>query len=131
MADVFSIRYSTKYFDPEMGFYYYGYRYYSPELMRGITRDSIGEEGGVNLYAFCENSPVDAFDGTGRGTHPAEWAFYGAFRGTAHREGDCFRCWESWSLGVKEREGSVNGRRLDASRIRHGETGRLAAPWRG
>ena len=60
---------------------------------------------------------------------PAEWAFYGAFRGTAHRDGDCFRCWESWSLGVKERERSVNDRRSDASRIRHGETGRLAAPW--
>ena len=34
MAEVFSFRYSTKYFDPETGFYYYGYRYYSPELMR-------------------------------------------------------------------------------------------------
>ena len=56
MADVFSFRYSTKYFDPETGFYYYGYRYYSPELMRWITRDPIGEEGGVNLYAMCGNS---------------------------------------------------------------------------
>ena len=54
--DVFSFRYSTKYFDPETGFYYYGYRYYSPELMRWITRDPIGEEGGVNLYAMCGNS---------------------------------------------------------------------------
>ena len=41
MADVFSFRYSTKYFDPETGFYYYGYRFYSPELMRWITRDPI------------------------------------------------------------------------------------------
>ena len=46
MAEVFSFRYSTKYFDPGTGFYYYGYRYYSPELMRWITRDPIGEEGG-------------------------------------------------------------------------------------
>ena len=37
--------------------------------------------------------------------------------------------WESWSLGVKERNGAVYGRRSDASRIRRGETGRLAAPW--
>ena len=62
MADAFSLRYSTKYFDPETGFYYYGYRFYSPELKRWITRDPIGEEGGVNLYAMCVNSPIDAFD---------------------------------------------------------------------
>ena len=36
MADVFSLRYSTKYFDPETGFYYYGYRFYSPELKRWL-----------------------------------------------------------------------------------------------
>ena len=62
MANVFSFRYSTKYFDPETGFYYYGYRYYSPELMRWITRDPIGEEGGVNLYAMCRNRPVEMYD---------------------------------------------------------------------
>ena len=65
MADVFSFRYSTKYYDPETGFYYYGYRFYSPELMRWITRDPIGEEGGVNLYAMCGNSPVNAIDNLG------------------------------------------------------------------
>ncbi len=65
MADVFSLRYSTKYFDPETVFYYYGRRFYSPELMRWITRDPIVEEGGVNLYAMCDNSPVEAFDEIG------------------------------------------------------------------
>ena len=48
MADLFAIRYSTKYFDSETGFYYYGYRFYSPELKRWLTRDPIGEDGGVN-----------------------------------------------------------------------------------
>ena len=62
MADIFSLRYSTKYFDPETGFYYYGYRFYSPELMRWITRDPIGEDGGVNLYAMCGNNPISSFD---------------------------------------------------------------------
>ena len=65
MADVFSIRYSTKYFDPETGFYYYGYRFYSPELMRWITRDPIGEKGGVNLYAMCGNNAVEMHDSLG------------------------------------------------------------------
>ena len=65
MADVFAIRYSTKYFDSETGLYYYGYRFYSPELMRWITRDPIGEEGGVNLYAMCGNSVVYSYDWNG------------------------------------------------------------------
>ena len=68
MAEVFSFRYSTKYFDPGTGFYYYGYRFYSPELMRWITRDPIWEEGGVNLYLFCNNSPIRFFDVYGETT---------------------------------------------------------------
>ena len=66
MADVSSFRYSTKYYDPETGLYYYGYRFYSPELMRWLTRDPIGEEGGVNLYAMCGNNPVFLFDAVGQ-----------------------------------------------------------------
>jgi len=62
MADVFAIRYSTKYFDSETGLYYYIMRYYSPELMRWITRDPIGEKGGVNLYAMCGNNLISTFD---------------------------------------------------------------------
>ena len=66
MAEVFSFRYSTKYFDPETGFYYYGYRFYSPELMRWITRDPIEELGGLNLYGFCRNNAVCMYDKDGR-----------------------------------------------------------------
>ena len=65
MVDVFAIRYSTKYFDVETGFYYYGYRYYSPELKRWITRDLIGEDGGVNLYAMCGNNLLSDYDSDG------------------------------------------------------------------
>ncbi len=55
MADAFPHRFSTKYFDAETGLYYYGYRFYSPTLSRWLNRDPIEEDGGVNLYAFCEN----------------------------------------------------------------------------
>ena len=34
---------STKYLDEETGFYYYGYRYYSPELGRFISRDPVSD----------------------------------------------------------------------------------------
>ena len=55
MADVFSIRYSTKYYDAETGMYYYGKRFYLTMLCRWLTRDPIEEQGGANLYGFCGN----------------------------------------------------------------------------
>ena len=66
LADVFAFRYSTKYFDRETGFYYYGKRYYSPALRRWLTRDPIEEEGGLNLYAMCENDMLSRFDSIGQ-----------------------------------------------------------------
>ena len=38
-------RFSTKYHAPETGLYYYGCRYYNPELGRWLSRDPIGEVG--------------------------------------------------------------------------------------
>ena len=77
MADVFPFRFSTKYYDAETGLYYYGYRYYSPELGRWLTRDPIGENGGDNLYAFCGNNGVNAFDALGEvPTAQALWEQY-------------------------------------------------------
>jgi RHS repeat-associated protein len=55
-------RFSTKYHDSETSLVYYGYRYYSPELGRWVNRDPIGERGGVNLYGFLRNGPVDLCD---------------------------------------------------------------------
>ena len=66
MADNFCHRFSTKYFDSETGLYYYGYRYYSPPLMRWLNRDPIEEQGGANLYAMCRNQPTIAFDTDGQ-----------------------------------------------------------------
>jgi len=62
MPNAFSCRFSTKYFDSETGLYYYGYRYYSPELGRWINRDPIGERGGVNVYEFVFNNTVNRRD---------------------------------------------------------------------
>ena len=50
----------------DAGLYYYGYRYYSPELGRWLTRDPIEEEGGDNLYAFCGNNACASFDSFGK-----------------------------------------------------------------
>ena len=66
LAILFRHRFSTKYYDAETGLYYYGYRFYSPSLMRWHNRDPIEELGGVNLYGFCGNSPACRSDKDGR-----------------------------------------------------------------
>lgn len=53
---------ATKFTDRESGLVYYGYRFYDPSLGRFLNRDPLEETGGVNLYAFVRNSPVNAWD---------------------------------------------------------------------
>jgi RHS repeat-associated protein len=55
-------RFSTKYAHAETGWYYYGYRYYNPLLGRWVNRDPIGEIGGLNLYKFVRNIPINKID---------------------------------------------------------------------
>ena len=65
LSTFFRHRFSTKYLDVETGLYYYGYRFYSPLLMRWLTRDPLEEKGGINLYAFCGNNSVCNHDKDG------------------------------------------------------------------
>jgi RHS repeat-associated protein len=58
-------RFSSKYRDVETGLYYYGYRYYSPEMGRWLSRDPIEEQGGINLYGMVGNDPVNRIDAAG------------------------------------------------------------------
>ena len=62
MASSNPFRFSTKYRDNETDLYYYGYRYYSPSLGRWISRDPVEEQGGLNLYGFVNNDPVNKWD---------------------------------------------------------------------
>src|SRR5262249_6376149 len=43
------MRFSSQYTDVETGLMYYGYRYYSPQTGKWISRDPAQEEGGTNL----------------------------------------------------------------------------------
>ena len=62
MAGLFRFRFSTKYQDEASGLYYYGYRFYDPDMGRFISRDPIEERGGLNLYGFVGNDPVNRWD---------------------------------------------------------------------
>jgi RHS repeat-associated protein len=60
-------RFSSKEWHSKARLYYYGYRFYDPNLQRWINRDPIGEAGGINLYGFVGNDPVNWIDPLGQG----------------------------------------------------------------
>jgi RHS repeat-associated protein len=71
-------QFSTKKYDADTGLYYYGYRFYSPVIGKWLTRDPIGEDGGINLYRFVLNNPINRIDPKGLDTAgcdliPAGW----------------------------------------------------------
>jgi len=47
------------------GLYYMKARYYDPETSRFISEDPIGLDAGVNLYAYCNNNPINFVDPSG------------------------------------------------------------------
>lgn len=51
-------RFSSKEFHAASGMYYYGFRFYDPNLQRWINRDPFSERGGYNLFAFVSNNPL-------------------------------------------------------------------------
>ena len=50
------------YYHVPSGLHFAPFRAYSAELGRWLSRDPIEEEGGINLYAYVVNSPVDWAD---------------------------------------------------------------------
>jgi RHS repeat-associated protein len=68
------------------GLYYYGYRFYDPNLQRWLSRDPIGERGGINLYGYVDNDPVNyvdpfgwlkyRYDGVFLYIYPSWWQFW-------------------------------------------------------
>ncbi len=52
-------------YDQETGLYHLGARYYDPQLGRFISEDPVGVAGGLNLYAYAGNDPVNGRDPTG------------------------------------------------------------------
>ena len=55
------------------GLYYYGYRFYDPNLQRWLNRDPLGAWDGPNFYAFLLNSPIDRIDPFGFNGFPVDF----------------------------------------------------------
>ena len=69
LAEVNPLRYRGYYYDNETGFYYLQSRYYDPQNRRFMNADSYQStvQGfiGTNMFAYCNNSPVDLYDPSG------------------------------------------------------------------
>jgi RHS repeat-associated protein len=72
-ADLNPFRFSTKWFDDETGLGYWGKRCYSSRLGRWISRDPIGEQGGLNLSEFARNSATNRTDPIGLASQGEEF----------------------------------------------------------
>src|SRR5262249_31730690 len=66
-------RFSSKEFHANSGMYLYPCRCYDAHLQRWITRDPIGELGGINLYAFLEGDPLSKSDPFGTTVTGSSW----------------------------------------------------------
>lgn len=69
LAGINPIRYRGYYYDTETGFYYLQSRYYDPVVGRFISADSYTSTAfeilANNMYAYCENNPIDSEDQNG------------------------------------------------------------------
>jgi len=60
-----SFKFSTKYQDDDTGILYYGYRYYNPGTGKWLSKDPIGENGGINIYIHSYNDVANNIDWLG------------------------------------------------------------------
>jgi RHS repeat-associated protein len=58
-------RFASKEWNDRAGIYYFGRRYYDPILIRFVNRDPLAEQGGINLYAYVANNPINRIDPLG------------------------------------------------------------------
>jgi RHS repeat-associated protein len=66
-----SFLFHAEFADAETGWFNYGYRFYVPALGRWLSRDPIGERGGLNLYGMMSGDPMNRVDMLG-----LDWAEY-------------------------------------------------------
>ena len=59
---VCNFRFPGQYYDQETGLHYNYHRYYDPNTGRYLTPDPIGLDGGINLFLYSRNNPINKID---------------------------------------------------------------------
>jgi len=60
-----NFRFPGQYHDAESGLHYNYYRYYDSSTGGYLTPDPIGQAGGINLYPYVQNDPINRVDPSG------------------------------------------------------------------
>ncbi len=60
-----NLRFPGQYYDSESGLHYNYHRYYDVETGRYLRVDPIGMRGGINVYVYAEDSPINFIDYNG------------------------------------------------------------------
>ena len=84
VGDKNPFRYRGYYYDTETGLYYLNSRYYNPEFGRFISADGQLNKTGLaetNLFAYCDNNPINRADQSGNIWHIVVGAFVGGLIG--------------------------------------------------
>jgi RHS repeat-associated protein len=59
------LRFPGQYEDEETGLHYNYHRYYDPRTGRYLRPDPLGQAGGINLFLYAEENPVNHIDSLG------------------------------------------------------------------
>ena len=84
VGDKNPFRYRGYYYDTETGLYYLNSRYYNPEFGRFISADGQLNKTGLaetNLFAYCDNNPINRADQSGNVWHIVVGALVGGLFG--------------------------------------------------
>jgi len=90
--------YTGHYYDLSSGLYLTMYRAYSPNLARWLSRDPIGENGGINLYVYVSNNPINAVD---------PWGLYITYRG-----GGTQQFWDNYRKNYERMNSTPSGQKM-------------------
>ncbi|MDR2980896.1 MAG: hypothetical protein LBV12_01470 [Puniceicoccales bacterium] len=81
-----NLGFATHYTDPVSGLVDFGQRWYNPTTGHWLSREPLGEAASSNLYAYCNNDPVNYLDYLGldrrSSEHTYDHRFFSSFEGT-------------------------------------------------
>jgi RHS repeat-associated protein len=131
---------SMETYDPA-GAVLYAYRFYFPNLQRWAQRDPIGENGGLNVYGFLSNDPINETDYLGMG--PCEDKFRGQLKQLVKEIAHWKKNAKAHELEIKDRmedlrkdinelkhKGDIPGAKLSETRAGHWELVNKHKAWK-
>ena len=100
-------RFASKEWNDRAGIYYFGRRYYDPILIRFVNRDPLAEQGGINLYAYVANNPINEFDLLGLENTATQGAETVSFLGEANNVIAETSGIGNWTVGINNANPSL------------------------